>query len=81
MYIKVIKGKVNYKDRVYNTGEMLECKKDIGEKLIKSKLCVEVNEELFRVLTKQNNVVVNDNTGDKTDSRENKTIDDLRDAL
>ncbi len=81
MYIKVIKGKVNYKDRVYNTGEMLECKKDIGEKLIKSKLCVEVNEELFRVLTKQNNVVVNDNIGDKTDSRENKTIDDLRDAL
>ena len=55
--------------------------KDIGEKLIKSKLCVEVNEELFRVLTKQNNVVVNDNIGDKTDSRENKTIDDLRDAL
>ena len=81
MYIKVIKGKVNYKDRVYNTGEMLECKKDIGEKLIKSKLCVEVNEELFRVLTKQNNVVVNDNIGDKTDNRENKTIDDLRDAL
>ncbi|AID44064.1 Phage protein [Candidatus Arthromitus sp. SFB-mouse-NL] len=81
MYIKVIKGKVNYKDRVYNTGDMLECKKDIGEKLIKSKLCVEVNEELFRVLTKQNNVVVNDNIGDKTDSRENKTIDDLRDAL
>jgi hypothetical protein len=81
LYIKVIKGKVNYKDRVYNTGEMLECKKDIGEKLIKSKLCVEVNEELFRVLTKQNNVVVNDNIGDKTDSRENKTIDDLRDAL
>ncbi|AID45440.1 Phage protein [Candidatus Arthromitus sp. SFB-mouse-NL] len=81
MYIKVIKGKVNYKDRVYNTGEMLECKKDIGEKLIKSKLCVEVNEELFRVLTKQNNVVANDNINDKTDSRENKTIDDLRDAL
>ncbi len=42
---------------------------------------MEVNEELFRVLTKQNNVVVNDNIGDKTDSRENKTIDDLRDAL
>ena len=81
MYLKVIKGKVNYRDKIYKTDDFMECKKDIGEKLIKSKLCVEINEDLFKALTKQNNSVANDNIGDKIDSKENKTIDDLRDEL
>lgn len=83
MYLKVLRGKVNYKNNIYKTDEMFECRKDIGSKLIKSKLCVEVNEELFKVLSKQN-ISIDSNMDDEINiqiNKESKTIDDLRDAL
>lgn len=81
MYIKVIQGKVNYKDRVYSTGEMLECKKDIGLRLISAKLCTEVSEDLYKVLTKHNEHKPDIEDVDIDNGNDTKTIDDLRDTL
>ncbi len=81
MYIKVIQGKVNYKDRVYSVGEMLECKKDVGLRLVNAKLCTEVSEDLYKVLTKYNEYKPDIDDIDTDNSNDTKTIDDLRDTL
>lgn len=86
MYLKVLMGKINYKNNVYKTGELFECKKDIGLKLIKSKLCNEVPDDLFKAMSKnkqepeKNEEIYEENNVTEKDTS-NKTIDDLRDEL
>ena len=78
MYLKVLLGRVNYKNNVYKVGDLFECKKEIGIKLVNSKLCTEVPEDLFKVLNKNDFKSYVEDVPIKKDT---KTIDDLRDEL
>lgn len=85
MYLKVILGKINYKNNAYKTGELFECKKDIGLRLVKAKICKEVSEDLFKAVSKINNIDKTDDENildiEMNEDINNKTIDDLRNEL
>ena len=89
MYLKVLTGKINYKGSVHRTGDLFECRKDIGLRLVQSELCEEVSEDLYKVMTRSvgksdvmcstTEVRNSDKVTKKTAT--NKTIDDLRNEL